>query len=280
MNDPSLMPYEENEPLHEQRMIPYDPLTGSSRSKSIYTFEYISRRRLLISLFTILPLYFFILPYVILPYPISYLANILGITGYEDFLLLYNLFYQIILLIITVVFFIPLLRQSVADLRRRGPRHFFVWWGLSYAAFYGVNIAAGILSSIVNGDYAISNNQQTIISLTGDNPAITAIIAVFLGPVVEELIFRGIIFRAIRPFGKIPACAVSALTFGLIHVLSAVISGNIHEILLIIPYLAMGLSLSVIYEKRRNILLPICVHMTQNAVSILLMLLLSSISLP
>ena len=39
----------------------------------------------------------------------------------------------------------------------------------------------------------------------------------FLGPIAEELLFRGIVLRTLRPWGKQAAILISALVFGLFH---------------------------------------------------------------
>ena len=43
------------------------------------------------------------------------------------------------------------------------------------------------------------------------------IYASFLGPIAEELLFRGVLIRQLRPWGKQTAILVSAIAFGLFH---------------------------------------------------------------
>jgi membrane protease YdiL (CAAX protease family) len=49
---------------------------------------------------------------------------------------------------------------------------------------------------------------------TGIGVALTIVVLV---PLVEEMLFRGALIGAIRPFGKVPALTVSAVLFGLGH---------------------------------------------------------------
>lgn len=76
-----------------------------------------------------------------------------------------------------------------------------------------------------------------------------------LAPVTEEILFRGLIQRTMRPFGKKFAILVSSLTFGLFH-------GN----LLQAPYaFAVGLVLGYVAVEY-NILWAMVLHMINNLV--------------
>ena len=258
-------------------MIPYNPLKGpSGRDHFRYRFESIPVPLRLAGVIAVLPLYFYLLPDVLMPRPMIYAAKLLGITDAARQTIYFNLVFQIIMIILLVGLFHSVLYQSFRDLVKFGPANFFTWWLLGYAAFFAVNIAASYATISVNGEVSQSINQQLIEIMASADPSSMIFIAVFLAPVVEELVFRVIIFRTARPLGRVAACIISAAAFGFTHVSASVLSGDLHELLMMIPYVAMGLSLSIIYETRRNILIPICIHMTQNALSFLILLLLGS----
>jgi len=78
--------------------------------------------------------------------------------------------------------------------------------------------------------------------------------------IIEELIFRGYILNALRPFGDGVAVFCSALLFGLLH-------GNMVQI----PFAFMlGLVFGYIVVKTGNILIPMVIHFLNNAYSTVL----------
>lgn len=90
-----------------------------------------------------------------------------------------------------------------------------------------------------------------------------AVSAVVLAPVVEEILFRGIAYKALRDRGR-PGLAlvVSSALFGLIH-LSA---------MTFIPLTAFAVVLAMVYERTGSLLTPIAAHALFNAINLALFL--------
>ncbi len=79
-------------------------------------------------------------------------------------------------------------------------------------------------------------------------------------PVVEELIFRGLVYRRVRWYlGVMPAMILSALFFGTVH-------GNLLQGLYAF---IIGLLLAYVYERFHSILAPIAVHAGANILSVI-----------
>ena len=77
----------------------------------------------------------------------------------------------------------------------------------------------------------------------------------FLGPIAEELLFRGIVLRTLRPWGKQAAILISALVFGLFH-------GNVVQI----PFaFAVGVVLGYVAVEH-SIIWAIVLHIINNFV--------------
>lgn len=92
------------------------------------------------------------------------------------------------------------------------------------------------------------------------------IFAVILAPLVEELIFRGCIYRFFKSKTTvIPAQIISALIFASIHA----------NLLSFVPLILVGILLARCYEKSGNILVPMCFHAFFNGFSLLMLLLMS-----
>lgn len=80
-------------------------------------------------------------------------------------------------------------------------------------------------------------------AVSGVGVTVTALIySVIVGPITEELVFRGFIMKGLKPCGKLFAILVSALLFGLMH-------GDIYQLLstlaagVILGYVAMEYSI-------------------------------------
>ncbi len=87
---------------------------------------------------------------------------------------------------------------------------------------------------------------------------------------LEELIFRGLLFRAMLPSGRRAAVAVSSITFGIGHIVNLV-NGSGAELfptlLQILSATAIGFLFVTIYERGGTLLPPILMHSINNALS-------------
>ncbi len=97
---------------------------------------------------------------------------------------------------------------------------------------------------------------QDLIGVFGavDSPAVLVamlLVACVVAPINEELLFRGVIFRGLRPrFGRGPALAVSGVLFGLLHANWAGF----------LPLALLGAVLALAYERSGDIRVPIVAH--------------------
>ncbi|REL29219.1 CPBP family intramembrane metalloprotease [Rhodohalobacter sp. SW132] len=83
---------------------------------------------------------------------------------------------------------------------------------------------------------------------------IFGVIAV-VAPIVEEIVFRGILIERLgRKFGYTSALITSSVFFGFLHV--SFISATI-----------FGLILGILYLKTRSLMLPVLIHMANNAIA-------------
>ncbi|MCI9565934.1 MAG: CPBP family intramembrane metalloprotease [Eubacterium sp.] len=93
----------------------------------------------------------------------------------------------------------------------------------------------------------------------GSSVAVQFLAAGFAAPVVEELIFRGLIYKRLKDIVNIRWAAIlSAVLFGVFH-------GNWVQA----PYaIIIGLTAVFVYEKYKSITAPILLHMTVNIASV------------
>jgi len=95
-------------------------------------------------------------------------------------------------------------------------------------------------------------------------PIYIFISAVFIAPIIEEIIFR----KSMRPIFQNPYVYIicSGLLFGYIHTLAN--PTNPLELLYIIPYGVVGMAFSYLYQKYNNIFIPIFFHALHNTISL------------
>lgn len=128
--------------------------------------------------------------------------------------------------------------------------------GICMAANIAVNLLMTLFESVGIPEPQTPNYLHGNISSLLINLFVFAV----LPSILEELVFRGYVLYALRPYGDWFAVAVSALLFGLMH-------GNIAQI----PFaLIVGMALGWLYIMTDNIWIPIAVHFINNGFSLLL----------
>ena len=114
---------------------------------------------------------------------------------------------------------------------------------------------------------SISGNETEIRNFIKNSPLLTIILAVIISPIIEELVFRKAIKNIFN--NKYLFIIISSLIFGLLHVSSI---RDINELLFSIPYIIMGISFAITYQKTNNIFTSIILHSSYNLVLILIQL--------
>ena len=126
--------------------------------------------------------------------------------------------------------------------------------GLIWSACFG--IAAGILFIVL-----IAFGVNALDFLHGAKPSSWQHIVVFLlvggvlGPIAEEIFFRGIIYGFFRQWGAVIAIIFSTLIFVFTHP----IGGSIP-----VTQLVGGIVFAIAYEKEKNLMVPITIHCLGN----------------
>jgi len=136
-----------------------------------------------------------------------------------------------------------------------------------------VNLLWGKLLSILESaglvDEVRPQELITVFALGGDFMAIAilAASAVLLAPIVEELIFRGCLYRFLKSQTTLlPAQILSGTLFALMH----------PYLVSFVPLVVVGVLLARIYESSGNILTAIIYHALFNGFSLLILFLMSS----
>ncbi len=140
---------------------------------------------------------------------------------------------------------------------------YFMYLLLSY-------LSIGVLLMIV-GDKLSNPNNEAVQSLANDSPRAVLGLAVFIAPIVEEVLFRGVVFGSLRVKHRVWAFIVSISLFALYHVWQyALVSMDLTTLLYVIEYIPAGYALAWTYEKTNCIWIPIFLHMFINILSMLI----------
>ena len=87
-----------------------------------------------------------------------------------------------------------------------------------------------------------------------------AIGSIIFAPIVEELVFRGVLFNRLKiRTGIIPAMLISSFLFAIGHDFGGMVSAFL-----------FGVCMCILYLKTDNILIPMAVHFINNAVATLI----------
>lgn len=132
-------------------------------------------------------------------------------------------------------------------------------WFAGFLIMFVTNI---IINSLVPG---LGENESAVQTIIKKMPIIAFTLTTILAPFVEEMVFRKYLKDCINK--KVLYTIISGLIFGLVH---TSISTNILELLLIIPYGALGFMFAKTIAETDNIYTTIMMHMLHNGVLTLL----------
>lgn len=134
-----------------------------------------------------------------------------------------------------------------------------IFWGFAgiFLALFSQSLAGMIETAI--GIEAGSENTQTIIDLILNVPLVLFVSSV-IGPILEEIVFRKIIFGSLH----------KRLNFFLSALISSLIFGAAHgEFIHLLLYTAMGFVFAFLYVKTNRILVPIFAHVSMNSLVVI-----------
>ncbi len=115
----------------------------------------------------------------------------------------------------------------------------------------------------------VNPNSAAVNHITKLNPNKMLVIGVLLAPVVEETLFRGVVFGTLRRKNAFLAYAVSTVFFAFYHLWQDLILNFSPSMLLyLLQYLPAGLVLGWCYDHGKSIWAPVFLHMIINYVSI------------
>lgn len=218
----------------------------------------------------LIPAYLYIIPMFVEAGLYFYLKYV-QILDYYTITILLNFF----IVITTLIFEIILLKDFLIENIKKFKERLFdnIIWSMTagIGIMYLISYVANIIISLCLGSSDSASNQLLFESLIDKGFLLMAFQSVVLAPIVEEIIFRGLIFRSIRTYNKYLAHIVSAVCFGFIHIYQGLFAGDLSQLFYLLSYGGMGLAFSYAYESKKNIIVPILIHIINNLVAVIVL---------
>ena len=140
-----------------------------------------------------------------------------------------------------------------------------IWLVLSYLITFGVSIFAAIIMVLEGQLSGTTANQAALQNLFQSTPVVLLIVgAVFSAPILEEIIFRGLIPQKLFPKHELIGLIVGSILFCFFHGPT-----NIGSFVL---YAGMGGVLALVVHQTKRLEMGILAHMLRNAIAILVMI--------
>lgn len=177
-----------------------------------------------------------------------------------------NVFYYAFSVLVVLIVFLPYLRANFDPLVERF-LHCLLTFFMALGIYYIGNVAVNLIVLGFSSQSGNPNNQL-VTDLAVNNGAFRAA-AIFMGPIVEEVLFRGALFGGVRRKSRVWAYVLSMLMFALCHVWQYVIMAADWTVLIyVLQYLPPAFALAWAYERSNSIWVPIGMHMLINAMSL------------
>lgn len=205
-------------------------------------------------------------------------ANLTEEQNFERFMNMFNehvsLMYAVIVVVFLGIFMLVHVRKnfsSVIDLEYKAPTKKMAALSVVFGVFVGVtsNIFLDLIANKLPTSW-IEGNQESVSAFYGNNLILTLIATGICAPVLEELLFRGLIYnaikkiiktltktqtKAIRYFTVITAAVITSYLFGIYHgnILQALYAGILSLFMVYVYEFSGSLVTAVIVHSMFNI---------------------------
>lgn len=135
------------------------------------------------------------------------------------------------------------------------------WKKMYIPLIMGVFASAGIskLVTLLPIDGILGNYSETSANVMSSNIFLQIITLIIIGPIMEELLFRGLIYNRLKSFNEVTIAAyISALIFAVYHF--NLVQG--------IYTFILGILLVYVYEHYKSIVAPMILHIAANGIAV------------
>ena len=173
-----------------------------------------------------------------------------------------NLSFYGLIALLFILMFIPFWKNALIQFKHH-KWEYLKLVGFGFLALIGVSMLMNAIYALLGITDTSANQEQLNQLLEGGwfDQLSLVLFAVFLAPMVEEMVFRLAGFNFLKRFDRLPSWTIIVITsfiFGFIHVMGA------FDLEQIFYYAGLGAILGFFYYKSNNIIVPIIIHMLLN----------------
>lgn len=200
----------------------------------------------------------------VLPWLLGMIGGLLIVSGIEISNVSINAVYLLIGFTVLLIIFRRYLMENFEHFIFN-PAKSLVIIVIGIIVYFIANVIFDIVITIIAGGDLSSPNNDAVTSMVKSALYPSIALTVLLAPVVEEILYRGVLFSGIGAKSKFWGYLLSTVLFAFSHVYQAMIySFDPMLFLTMALYLPSGLVLANIYERSGTIWCPIIVHMAIN----------------
>ena len=139
---------------------------------------------------------------------------------------------------------------------------------LAYAVEFSLSLALSLALSLIPGGQGLSSpNNSAIADIAAEDLSKTVVMCCVMAPIVEEILFRGLLFGALRPYNRVLAWIISVAAFCLYHVWQYALDDPA-LLLSALLYLPGSLAFNFAYERGGSLWPPILYHALINLMAV------------
>jgi len=142
---------------------------------------------------------------------------------------------------------------------------------------YAIRFALSIPVTLIFVDFAstlettVGPNEELVRDFLYQNPLPSIFMVVILAPILEEILFRGVIFGPLRKKSRFLAYFVSTALFAFLHIVAfLLLTFDPSLFFIMLFYVPAGIAFCWAYEKSGSIWTAILLHAVMNLVAVLL----------
>lgn len=179
--------------------------------------------------------------------------------------------------VLCIGIFVYLIRKSVKPIIKKfASGKTWKAAGITFALMYAASFVYNIILMLFNYTDT-STNQSSINMMIKETPVLAFLFVCILAPLIEEIIFRFGLFRALTKINDKIAILLTTFVFAFMHMIISIQSGGwelfVHDLPSFPAYLIGAFAFTFAYYKTKNIATPMCAHFINNTFSFLAILL-------
>lgn len=207
--------------------------------------------------------FYFLVYLLILPTVIDLVVSLLGLALSQSIL---NILYHIINFICIAGIFRGFLWAS-AKAAWAKPLKCLQYAFQGLCIYYVCTLLLSVMIAPWVGPDFSNVNDDTVIALSKEHTGLFIFCTALLVPIVEEVLFRGLVFQGLYRKNQLFALLFSVLLFAAIHLLNYIGRTDWKTLLIcFLQYLPAGLALAGSYVMSDTIVTPILMHITVNLI--------------